>query len=94
MINLSFVYLRSRPGSQFPEWLYISWRIFTTLYAYAWDIRVDWGLFMRKKPDEKYLNSYWLRDRYMYPVYFYYFAAITNFFLRFAWLISLIDLKI
>ena len=46
--------MRSRPGSHFPEWLYIGWRIFTTIYAYAWDIRVDWGLFMRKKPNEKY----------------------------------------
>lgn len=92
MINISFVYFRSRPGSQFPEWLYISWRIFTTLYAYSWDIRVDWGLLMRKKPDEKYHYSYWLRDRLMYPAYFYYFAVVTNLLLRFAWLISLIDI--
>jgi hypothetical protein len=94
IINILFVYLRSRPGSKFPKWLYIGWRIFTTLYAYSWDIRVDWGLFMRKKPDERNHYSYWLRDRLMYPAYFYYFAAVTNFLLRFAWLITIVDVKI
>ena len=55
-----------------------------TVYAFSWDIVMDWGLLRSWSK-----GSYGLRPpgKLMYPVPFYYFCAVTNLVLRFAWLI-------
>lgn len=57
--------------------------LINTSYLLFWDIRMDWNV--------GYINAkkFFLRDKLLYPVYFYYFAIITNFVLRLTWLINL-----
>lgn len=66
--------------------LYILVYVISTAYCYCWDLYMDWGLLRSYEPGKKYL-----RPKLMYPVWFYYYAMISNFFLRFAWLLSLIN---
>jgi len=54
-----------------------------TLYSYIWDITMDWGL-LRGKP--RYI---FLREKILYPPKYYYFSIISNFLLRFLWLLTL-----
>lgn len=59
--------------------------VISSSYAYAWDIRMDWGLLETwTKGDNKFL-----REEIVYSsTYFYYFAIIEDFVLRFLWLPS------
>ena len=54
------------------------------MYSYVWDIYMDWGLMRTKKK-----GHFMLREKILYPSYFYYIAMITDLILRFAWLVSL-----
>ena len=54
--------------------------IFTTLYSYAWDLVMDWGL----------LRKGLLRERLFYPEWLYYFSIVTNLILRFLWVVPLV----
>ena len=45
---------------------------------------MDWGLFKTNKPVKKYL-----REELKYPVIYYYFAMVTNFLLRFLWILGI-----
>lgn len=65
--------------------LYVLLYLFSTIYSFTWDITMDWGLMRGTKPGKKLL-----RDKIKYPKSFYYFSMITNFFLRFAWTLTLI----
>jgi hypothetical protein len=56
----------------------------STIYCLYWDYTKDWGLFKTKKPGRKYL-----REELKYPVLYYYFAMVTNFFLRFLWVLGI-----
>lgn len=56
--------------------------VISSLYAFFWDVYVDWGL---GRKDDKYLRS-----RLMYPNKWYYSAMFLDFFLRFVWVISII----
>jgi hypothetical protein len=47
---------------------------------------MDWGLIRSFDTNKNYL----LRNKIMYPQWFYYFAIVTNFFLRFFFMISII----
>ena len=54
------------------------------LYAYYWDVKMDWGL---AQPNCK---PRFLRSKLMYkPIAVYYVAIVEDLFLRFAWLLSL-----
>jgi len=64
---------------------YIFVSIISTVYSYAWDIYMDWGLFRSFDKEKKYL-----RPKFLYPAWFYYYAMISNFFLRFLWILGLI----
>jgi hypothetical protein len=46
---------------------------------------MDWGLLRSQEPGKKYL-----RNKIMYPAWFYYYAMISNLFLRFFWILGLI----
>lgn len=58
---------------------------FATLYSYAWDITMDWGLIRGTKNDNKLL-----RDKIKFPKSFYYFSMVSNLILRFSWTLTLI----
>lgn len=58
---------------------------FATLYSYAWDITMDWGLIRGTKSDNKLL-----RDKLKFPTSFYYFSIMSNLILRFSWTLTLI----
>jgi len=53
-------------------------------YSYAWDIYMDWGLLRSKDP-----KTYGLREKLNYPVWFYYYAIVSDFLLRFFWIVTL-----
>ena len=59
----------------------------STVFSYGWDITMDWGL-MRTLPNG---GRTFLRPKILYPSWFYYFAAITNLFLRFLWIMTLFN---
>jgi hypothetical protein len=54
---------------------------FSASFSYFWDIWYDWGLWRRHSKNP------WLRDELMYPKYWYWFAMVTNFFLRINWIL-------
>lgn len=59
--------------------LFLSISALAGLYAYCWDVYVDWGL-CRKGI---------LRRKLLYPRSWYYVAILLDLALRFAWLLSL-----
>ena len=63
------------------------WLLFTfitTIYSYAWDIRMDWGLF------EKNHKYPFLREVLVLPYKkVYYGVIVLNFFMRCSWILSL-----
>ncbi|KAJ8916912.1 hypothetical protein NQ315_013382 [Exocentrus adspersus] len=65
--------------------LWIIAQIISSSYAYTWDIKMDWGLL-----DKSAGENTFLREEIVYSsTFFYYFAIIEDFLLRFAWTISL-----
>lgn len=63
-------------------WLLAS--VISSLYAYLWDIKMDWGLFDKNAGENRFL-----REEIVYSSpYFYYFAIVEDFVLRFAWAIG------
>jgi len=46
---------------------------------------MDWGLLRSKEKGKMFLRS-----KLLYPTWFYYYAIISNFIMRFFWIISLI----
>ena len=65
--------------------LYLTFNTIATLYCLIWDVRMDWGLFRSSGP-----GTWLLRDKIIYNPKFYYFAMITNLFLRFFWILTII----
>jgi xenotropic and polytropic retrovirus receptor 1 len=60
-------------------------RIFSTLYSYAWDLYMDWGLLRSREPKKRFL-----RTKLLFSPWFYYYAAVSNLILRFVWALPLI----
>eukprot|EP00128_Syssomonas_multiformis_P008027 Colp12_sorted_trinity150504_noHs@1494 len=54
-----------------------------TLYSFAWDFRMDWGL------GDRGSNFFLLRNNILYPPVVYYVAIIINFLLRCIWSLKL-----
>jgi len=81
IFNIYFTYLYGL--GRISTMFFVSWGVFTTLYSYAWDLVMDWGLLRGQG------SNWFLRDKLFYPKWLYYFSVITNFFLRFAWLTPL-----
>ncbi|CEO94615.1 unnamed protein product (mitochondrion) [Plasmodiophora brassicae] len=66
--------------------LQITWvvvAIMSTLYLYAWDIRMDWGLLQRGARPPL------LRSRLMFPPAVYYAAMLINLLLRITWVLTI-----
>ncbi|XP_022905040.1 solute carrier family 53 member 1 [Onthophagus taurus] len=66
-------------------YFWISSSLISSCYAYTWDIKLDWGLLDSKAGDNKFL-----REEVVYSsTWFYYFAIIEDFILRFGWAFSM-----
>ena len=70
-------------------YIYLTVGIIAVSYLLFWDYYCDWGLF--RENDNKNSRIF-LRDKLLYPKYYYYVAMIVNSILRFIWLTSLISL--
>lgn len=85
--------LRQITQSQYPNkwdnpcfWFWIGSCICNSIYSYAWDIKMDWGLLESYSGENKFL-----REEVVYSsAGFYYFAIIEDFILRFIWIINYI----
>ncbi|CAH1271599.1 XPR1 [Branchiostoma lanceolatum] len=66
-------------------YLWICAAIISTCYTFSWDIKMDWGLLDRAAGENTLL-----REEIVYPQkLYYYLSAVQNFFLRFAWVMSI-----
>lgn len=65
-------------------WLWCIVAVISSGYAYCWDIAKDWGL-LERDARFKFLR---LHLGYRRPQY-YYFAIVTDLFLRFSWVMSI-----
>lgn len=66
--------------------IFVAWITFaaaSTIYSYAWDLKVDWALLERKS------QHFMLRDKITYAPRFYYILMVLNLFLRLAWVLTL-----
>jgi hypothetical protein len=68
-------------------WIYFGTHFFASFYSYLWDIYMDWGLMRCFKP-----GKYGLREEMNYGRWFYYYAMVSDFILRFVWIITLFQL--
>jgi xenotropic and polytropic retrovirus receptor 1 len=81
-------YERDYDNPYFYLWIFI--RCIGTLYKYWWDIRMDWGFFDKNAGENRFL-----REQCVYSSkWYYYFAIVQNFILRFFWLIRLYDMNL
>ncbi|KAK3921286.1 Xenotropic and polytropic retrovirus receptor 1 [Frankliniella fusca] len=66
-------------------YLWILSSIGSSMFAYIWDIKLDWGLF-----DKNAGNNKFLREEIVYSsVWYYYFGIVEDLLLRFGWVFSL-----
>ena len=63
-------------------WTFIVMSIISTIYAYSWDLYMDWGLLRSTA-----CGKMFLRPKLLLPIWFYYYAIVSNLFLRFAWIL-------
>ncbi|CAG9857528.1 unnamed protein product [Phyllotreta striolata] len=64
--------------------LWIAAQILSSVYSYTWDIKMDWGLLDKSAGENRFL-----REETVYSSkFFYYFAIIEDFVLRFVWTLS------
>jgi hypothetical protein len=63
---------------------YLGVHIFASTYSYAWDIYMDWGL-LRSWVSPTYA----LRAKITYSPIFYYYAIVSDFLMRFFWVVTL-----
>lgn len=69
------------------RFIWLSSILVSTLYVFSWDVLMDWGLY----PE----SFFHLRNDLMYSKKrYYYWAIVSNFFLRFAWTLTLIPSNI
>ncbi|KAG5895231.1 hypothetical protein JTB14_003448 [Gonioctena quinquepunctata] len=91
--TLNKVYGSDDSSNSSINWFFYLWiaaSLFSSCYAYTWDIKLDWGLFDSKAGDNKFL-----REEIVYSsTWFYYFAIIEDLLLRFGWafLISMTEM--
>lgn len=80
IIEIIFIESKVYGGNGFYLWAALN--IFTTTYSTLWDFYMDWGLF---RSFEK--GSFLLRKQMKFHVCFYYWAILSNTFLRFFWVL-------
>ena len=67
-------------------WVYLTIKIISATYSYAWDIYMDWGLLRQNTPGHPHR---FLRDKINYHPYFYYWGIVTDGLLRYWWVVPL-----
>lgn len=86
-MNLLHISVDRYASSTENPWLY-GWvvaSIVSSVYAYTWDIKMDWGLFETNTGDNRFL-----REEIVYTsTWFYYFAIVEDVILRFGWTLSM-----
>lgn len=82
LIQFTNVFKGSGPNSYR---LFILISVISTVYSYGWDLYMDWGLLRTRATGKRFL-----RDKLLYPVWFYYYAAVSNLGLRFFWVLTLL----
>ncbi|XP_046607665.1 xenotropic and polytropic retrovirus receptor 1-like isoform X6 [Neodiprion virginianus] len=66
-------------------YLWVVASVVSSCFAYTWDVKLDWGLLEVRKGENKFL-----REEIVYTSpYYYYFAIVEDFILRFGWAFSL-----
>ncbi|XP_072748891.1 solute carrier family 53 member 1 isoform X2 [Anoplolepis gracilipes] len=76
-------YVLSTENPYFYLWLTVSF--VSSCFTYTWDVKLDWGLFDSSPGENKFL-----REEIVYSSpYYYYFAMVEDFILRFGWAFSL-----
>ncbi|XP_024877250.1 xenotropic and polytropic retrovirus receptor 1-like isoform X4 [Temnothorax curvispinosus] len=76
-------YPLSTENPYFYLWLTVS--VVSSCFTYTWDVKLDWGLFDNSAGENKFL-----REEIVYSSpYYYYFAMVEDFILRFGWAFSL-----
>ncbi len=68
-------------------WLWFSVHMWASLYSYAWDIYMDWGL-LRSSEE----GTYGLRSKLHFHRYFYYYAIVSDFIMRMFWIVPIFQL--
>ncbi|XP_029658750.1 xenotropic and polytropic retrovirus receptor 1 [Formica exsecta] len=67
-------------------WLWICSCLINSIYSYTWDLKMDWGLLDSNAGENRFL-----REEVVYSAsWFYYFAIIEDFILRFVWIASFV----
>jgi hypothetical protein len=66
--------------------IFIGVSIIATCYSYYWDLYMDWGLLRSTKS-----GKWGIRDKFLLPAWFYYYAVVSNLFLRFFWILPLLS---
>ncbi|CAJ0883213.1 21885_t:CDS:10 [Entrophospora sp. SA101] len=85
MIPLWALYFDRIQGNHFVYTTWIISQTIATLYAFSWDVLMDWSLFSLQS------ENYLLRDHLVYNENWIYYAGIAvNFFLRSSWVFILI----
>jgi hypothetical protein len=76
---------RGTGGGKFSTlyWLWFGFNFVCTSFKLYWDTYISWGLF-----DSQESGKWALRDKILYPNYFYYYAIIMNVVCRFWWLLT------
>jgi hypothetical protein len=69
-----------------PKDIFIGVAAYASFFAGTFDILVDWNLFHKDS------TNFFLRNRIKYPNWFYYYAIVTNTFIRFIWFMSTMTL--
>ena len=78
--------LRYEPDTIF--WTYFAVSMIKTIYCFIWDIYMDWGLCRSNKRGDPHR---FLRAKINYAPCFYYWAIISDFILRFVFIVFLIN---
>lgn len=90
---LFFMEKKSDPGLQFDVdwlfWLYLSCKTVQTTYCFIWDVYIDWGLF---RHNAKGSENRFLRPKINYSPGFYYYAIVSDFVLRYIYILFLFNL--
>eukprot|EP00010_Vexillifera_abyssalis_P008264 CAMPEP_0201545094 /NCGR_PEP_ID=MMETSP0173_2-20130828/1643_1 /ASSEMBLY_ACC=CAM_ASM_000268 /TAXON_ID=218659 /ORGANISM="Vexillifera sp., Strain DIVA3 564/2" /LENGTH=252 /DNA_ID=CAMNT_0047953403 /DNA_START=434 /DNA_END=1192 /DNA_ORIENTATION=- len=70
------------------HYAWIACLVVKTIYCYVWDITMDWALWRCQKPGFSFPKG--LRQKRLYSwTWVYYFAMVTNFFMRCSWAIAI-----
>jgi hypothetical protein len=71
------------------DWVFyafVALNVFSTIYSYYWDLYMDWGLLRSYDKGKRYL-----RNKMLYPTWFYYYAAASNLVMRCMWIVPLFN---